>query len=166
MNADQVDKTALKQRVHTMLQCMESLRNVLRANSGLEIQCLGHFKLLFWLLTIPQLRERTLETISLVAVNPDCVADIAACKVLPYMLLVMNEKEQCKTKVVLEFINAQLEGRGGEGDNVRSKGQTCYVPNFRPKCQKILPPVGTFRPFLGILHLKVLVLKIWTGQAC
>lgn len=96
MNSDQVDKNALKLRVQTMFFCMESLRNVLRANSGLEIQCLGHFKLLFWLLTIPQLRERTLETIALISVNPDCVADIAACKVLPYMLLVINEKEQCK----------------------------------------------------------------------
>ena len=59
--------------------------------SGVEIQCIGHFKLLFCLLRLEsckKVREMALHVISHVTGCAECVDDIAASTVLAHLLQV------------------------------------------------------------------------------
>ena len=60
---------------------------------GVEIQCIGHFKLLFSLLRVdgcPRVQRFALEVISSVTGNQECVNDIAASEVLAYLLMALH----------------------------------------------------------------------------
>jgi DnaJ homolog subfamily C member 13 len=71
---------------------LEALRNVIRHNDGVEVQCIGHFKLLFMLLRLSssKLQQLTLEMLISVTANKNCVNDIANVDVLSSMLLVLH----------------------------------------------------------------------------
>lgn len=72
---------------------LEALRNVIRHNDGVEIQCIGHFKLLFALLRLsssPVIQSLTLELLISVTANQNCVNDIANVDVLVELLLVLH----------------------------------------------------------------------------
>ena len=73
---------------------LEALRNVIRHNDGVEIQCIGHFKLLFMLLRLgsvsSKLQTLTLEMLISVTTNKSCVNDIANADVLLSLLLVLH----------------------------------------------------------------------------
>eukprot|EP00055_Hartaetosiga_balthica_P006980 m.23293 g.23293 ORF g.23293 m.23293 type:complete len:2228 (-) comp5537_c0_seq1:183-6866(-) len=74
-------------------QALESLRNVIKANPGVETACIGHFRLLFSLLkqsANQDVQLFTLQIISLVAANRTCVKDIAASQVLVYLLFTLK----------------------------------------------------------------------------
>eukprot|EP00039_Didymoeca_costata_P023981 m.8876 g.8876 ORF g.8876 m.8876 type:complete len:2271 (-) comp3968_c0_seq1:482-7294(-) len=80
-----------KTRLTNACHAMEALRNVIRGNKGVELLCKGHFKLIFSLLKYDldaKLQNLSLEVISTVISNRECVADIASAKVLVYLLLV------------------------------------------------------------------------------
>lgn len=87
--------TETSESTHKLLNIeigLEALRNVIRHNDGVEIQCIGHFKLLFMLLrlsTSPQLQSLTLEMLISVTANQNCVNDIANADVLISLLLVL-----------------------------------------------------------------------------
>lgn len=70
---------------------LEALRNVIKNNTGVEIQCIGHFSLIFGLLSVShkEIQKRALDVISSVTKNHECVNDIAACEILGHLLLVL-----------------------------------------------------------------------------
>ena len=81
------------QRLNNIKMCLLALNNVIKHNSGVEIQCIGHFKLLFSLLRLDQITElQTLavNVIGSVSGNQECVQDIASSEVLVYLLMVLH----------------------------------------------------------------------------
>jgi DnaJ family protein C protein 13 len=69
-----------KEKLKQAEMAIEALRNVIKHNDGVEIQCIGHFKLLFMLLRFNSsliIQTLTLETLLIVTANKECVNDIA-----------------------------------------------------------------------------------------
>ena len=61
--------------------------------AGVEIQCIGHFKLLFSLLRLenfPEIQKMTLRVLSNVTGSSECIDDISASHVLVALLQVMH----------------------------------------------------------------------------
>lgn len=88
-----------QQRTKHCEMALEALRNVLRANPGVEIQCIGHFKLLFSLLRCEgceNLQRLALEVMCCVAGCQECVADIAASNVVSYLLMTLISLETAR----------------------------------------------------------------------
>jgi DnaJ family protein C protein 13 len=59
---------------------------------GVEIQCIGHFKLLFYMLRMdsyPVIEEMALRVLSNVTGSAECVDDIAASRVLAFLVQVI-----------------------------------------------------------------------------
>ena len=82
-----------KQKVANVEEALEALRNVIRASPAVEIQCIGHFRLLFSLLKFDgaaKLQQSALEVISVVVSNKDCVNDIANAEVMQNLLLLIE----------------------------------------------------------------------------
>jgi DnaJ family protein C protein 13 len=74
-------------------KALESLRNVIRNNEGVEIICIGYFKLLFSLLRLnnyERIQNMTLEILLLVTTNKECVNDIAQAEVIVNLLITLN----------------------------------------------------------------------------
>ena len=72
------------------------------------MQCIGYFKLLFYLLRLQlsaDVQEAALHVISVVTTNQECVNDIAATEVLSSLLLVIPSLSKC-TQLVLETLYA------------------------------------------------------------
>eukprot|EP00095_Tigriopus_kingsejongensis_P000308 maker-scaffold292_size219010-snap-gene-0.20 protein:Tk00308 transcript:maker-scaffold292_size219010-snap-gene-0.20-mRNA-1 annotation:"dnaj homolog subfamily c member 13 isoform x1" len=64
--------------------------------AGVEIQCIGHFKLLFCLLRMesyPNVQDMTLRVLSNVTGSSECVDDIAASRVLTFLIQVIYSLE-------------------------------------------------------------------------
>ncbi|ESO09053.1 hypothetical protein HELRODRAFT_156562 [Helobdella robusta] len=94
------------ERILNVEASLEALHNVIKNNPGVEMQCIGHFKLLFALLRVdgyPKVQQHALEVISLVTANQDCVNDISASQVMSYLLLVIMSLPQhnCLTLQVM-----------------------------------------------------------------
>ncbi len=74
--------------------------------TGVEIQCIGHFKLLFCLLRLEsciKVQEMTLHVLSNVTGSAECVEDIAASGVLGHLLQVaygLQEHQQLTLAVM------------------------------------------------------------------
>lgn len=80
-------------RLHNVQLALEALANVIKSNPGVEIQCIGHFKLLFSMLRLDgctRVQQMVLEVVSGVTSNCECVNDIAASEVLVYILLAIQ----------------------------------------------------------------------------
>ena len=83
----------INDKLKNIESALEALRNVIRHNDGVEIQCIGHFKLLFMLLRLgasPLIQSLTLEMLIGVTANKNCVNDIANAEVLTNLLLVLH----------------------------------------------------------------------------
>lgn len=86
---------------------MSRLRTVISL-LGVEMQCIGYFKLLFYLLRItiaPGVQQAALEVISLVTTNQECVNDIAASEVLSSLLLVIPTLAK-STELIIQTLYA------------------------------------------------------------
>ncbi|XP_069107344.1 LOW QUALITY PROTEIN: dnaJ homolog subfamily C member 13-like [Argopecten irradians] len=86
-------------RLQHVEMALEGLRNVIKNNPGVEIQCIGHFKLLFCLLRLDdcaKLQQFALEVVSCVTTNQECVNDIASSEVLSYLLLAIQSLPTCR----------------------------------------------------------------------
>ncbi|KAL1130026.1 hypothetical protein AAG570_012969 [Ranatra chinensis] len=72
---------------------LDSLYNVIDNNAGVEIQCIGRFKLLFLLLnddSSDEIHAKVLSILTLVTKNQECINDISASGVFVHLLLVMH----------------------------------------------------------------------------
>lgn len=82
-----------QQKLEHIVMSLEALRNVIKNNPGIELQCIGHFRLLFGLLSCNHfklIQKNALEVISNVTKNQECVDDIAATEVIVHLLLALN----------------------------------------------------------------------------
>ncbi|CAH8642884.1 unnamed protein product [Schistosoma rodhaini] len=78
------------QCVTNVSSALEALTNVIRHNTGLEIQCIGHFPLLFSILDLhdhPEVQLRALDVIQAVSTNPQCLEDMAASHLLTSLVM-------------------------------------------------------------------------------
>ncbi|CAG9859086.1 unnamed protein product [Phyllotreta striolata] len=110
----------IEDRLEKSVMTLEALTNVIRNNTGVEMQCIGHFRLLFSLLNVNYIpvQKGALNVISSVTRNNECITDIAASEVLGYLLLVLYTLQDSQpqtlqtlyalmatTKIVKEALN-------------------------------------------------------------
>lgn len=72
--------------------CLRALSLAIKFNPGVEVKCIGYFKLLFSLLKINQLydvQDMALHVIRNITSNAQCVADIANSDVLVYLWVIL-----------------------------------------------------------------------------
>ncbi|XP_053386463.1 dnaJ homolog subfamily C member 13-like isoform X2 [Mercenaria mercenaria] len=115
-------------RLSQVEMALEALRNVIKNNPGVEIQCIGHFKLLFCLLRLDncaRLQQLALEVVSCVSANQECVKDIAAAEVLSYLLLAIQALPNCRV-LTLESL-ASLMSSTKIVKEALAKGATVYL---------------------------------------
>lgn len=89
---------------------LEALKNVIINNPGVEIQCIGHFKLLFNFLSyndFKMIQKAALLVINNVTKNQECVNDIAANEVILNLLLCLNSLKDCQI-LILETLYALM----------------------------------------------------------
>lgn len=81
---------------------LDALRNVIRNNAGTELQCIGHFNLLFALLNVAHIpiQKGALYVISVVTKNNECINDVAASEVLGYLLLVLYTIQDLQPQIL------------------------------------------------------------------
>lgn len=76
---------ATTKRVSHLESALEALRNVVHSYAGVELQCIGHFDILFGILELEgyaDLKLRSIEVLHAVAKNPECLNDIHASNLL------------------------------------------------------------------------------------
>lgn len=76
----------------SVVECLKALALAIKFNPGVEINCIGHFKLLFSLLMINQLsdvQDMALHVIKNITSNGKCVNDIADSNVLVYLWMIL-----------------------------------------------------------------------------
>jgi len=84
--------TPPSERIQSSEMALEALSNVIKHNRGVDIQCIGHFKLLFSLLRLrrcPKIQEMALQVLLNVTGSTECIDDIAANHVLVNILHVL-----------------------------------------------------------------------------
>jgi len=127
---------------------LTSLAHVIRNNAGVEMQTIGHFKMLFSLLEsqFPNVQEMALSVISCTTANSDVVSDIAATNCLGRLLVGLRSMQQSARVTILETIyglnsNTKLVKEAFE------KGAVIYlldvfcnsgVPGYREKSAEVL----------------------------
>ncbi|XP_038048790.1 dnaJ homolog subfamily C member 13-like isoform X3 [Patiria miniata] len=156
-------------RLRDCEMALESLGNVIKNNPGTELQCNGHYKLLFSLLKLTgatKLQMLALEVVRNVTTNRECVANIADSDVLPYLLLTLHSLPSgCLT--VIETLNA-LSSNTKIIKEITAKGGLVYVldlfcnspnPNVREKSAELFAKMQSDKlmgPRIRILLCKFL----------
>ena len=121
-----------QEKLEHIVMSLEALRNVIKNNPGIELQCIGHFRLLFSLLSYNNfklIQKNALEVISNVTKNQECVDDIAANEVIVHLLLVLNSLKEYQL-LILETLYALMSSTKIVKDAL-SKGKVNYVYNNR-----------------------------------
>lgn len=101
-------------RLKNVSSAIRALSNLIRGNPGLELQCIGHFKLLFAYLRVeelPSLQLGALEVVSAAAANQDCVSDIAAANVTLYMFLLLKSVKGSSQLVLSTLLTLASNGK-------------------------------------------------------
>ena len=99
-----------QEKLRSIVLSLEALKNVIKNNPGVEMQCIGHFTLLFGLLScnnFKPVQRGALEVISNVTRNNECVNDIAANEVVVHLLLALHTLKDCQL-VILETLYALM----------------------------------------------------------
>lgn len=99
-----------QEKLEHVVMSLEALRNVIKNNPGIELQCIGHFKLLFGLLSCNNfklIQKNALDVISNVTKNQECVDDIAANEVIVHLLLAINTLKESQL-LILETLYALM----------------------------------------------------------
>lgn len=99
-----------QEKLEHIVMALKALNNVIKNNPGIELQCMGHFKLLFGLLNCNNfklIQKSALEIISNVTKNQECVDDIAANEVVVHLLLCLHSLKECQL-LALETLYALM----------------------------------------------------------
>lgn len=115
-------------KLRHIVMALEALKNIIKNNPGVEMQCIGHFKLLFGLLScnnFKPIQRGALEVINNVTKNQECVNDIAANEVIVHLLLSLNSLKECQL-LILETLYALMSTTKIVKDAL-SKGAVIYV---------------------------------------
>ncbi|XP_072942508.1 dnaJ homolog subfamily C member 13 [Epargyreus clarus] len=86
-----------EKRVEHVALALNALANCIIKNPGVEIQCIGHFGLIFGLVSArahPAISRGALRAVSAAAGNRDCVEDVAASAVLGHLLPLLARPPQ------------------------------------------------------------------------
>ena len=85
---------------------LESLSHVIKNNAGVEMQTIGHFKMLFSLLDsqFPNVQEMALAVISSTTGNSDCVSDIAGSSCVGRLLLGLRSLQPSARVTILHTL--------------------------------------------------------------
>eukprot|EP00794_Sanderia_malayensis_P017835 gene17835-19618_t len=136
-----------RDRLDKIGMALEALRNVIKSSPGVEVRCLGHFKLLFSLLRLTganKLQQLALEVIAGVTGNSKCVANIADADVLAYLLLTLHTLHTSRL-LVLETLHALMSNTKVVKEAM-AKGALIYLldlfcnssnPNVRSKTAEL-----------------------------
>lgn len=128
-----LNQKASLQRLKNVETALEALRNVIRNNSGVEIQCIGHFKLLFSLLRLDgcaQVQALAIDVIASVTGNQECVNDIAAAEVLVYLLLVLYSLSNSSSRITVLETLLPLMSNSKLVKEAMTKGAVIYLLNL------------------------------------
>lgn len=137
----------IEDRLKHSLMALEALANIIRNNTGVEIQCIGHFRLLFSLLSVTDtsIQKAALGVISVVTRNNECINDIAATEVLGHLLLLLYSIQDSQPQI-LDSLYALMSNTKIVKEAL-SKGAVIYVldlfcnstnPQIREKCAELL----------------------------
>ncbi|XP_015609793.1 dnaJ homolog subfamily C member 13 isoform X2 [Cephus cinctus] len=117
-----------QERLRHVVMSLEALKNVIKNNPGVEMQCIGHFKLLFGLLSCnscKSIQSGALQVISNVTKNQECVNDIAANEVVVHLLLVLHSLKEFQL-LTLETLCALMSTTKIVKDAL-AKGAVIYI---------------------------------------
>ncbi|XP_071508513.1 dnaJ homolog subfamily C member 13-like [Diadema antillarum] len=172
LTAKEVDTSQSSQQATRLKHCemaLDALAKVIKNNPGTEIQCNGHYKLLFSLLRLTgatQLQLLALEVIRNVTGNQDCVTNIGESGVVGYILLTLHSLPSgCLS--VLETLFA-LVSHTKVVKEIVSKGGLIYLldlfcnstnPTVREKTAELLAKMQSDKlvgPRIRILCIKFL----------
>ncbi|XP_036374961.1 dnaJ homolog subfamily C member 13-like [Megalops cyprinoides] len=106
--ASQLESQQHTQRLRWAEMALEALRNVIKNNPGSEVECIGHFKLLFSLLRVHgagKVQQLALEVVNTVTTNQECVNNIAEALVLSNLLVLLHSLPSSR-QLVLETLYA------------------------------------------------------------
>eukprot|EP01147_Barroeca_monosierra_P008081 gene8081-757_t len=126
-----VDEERISQTLKEVTGALESLRNVVTANAGVEQACIGHFKLLFSLLKQTgnsEMQLMTLQVIGKVTANRGCVKDIASANVLVFLLFTLETLPSGRS-TALEALHA-LVSNNKCIEQILTHGGTIYLLNL------------------------------------
>lgn len=121
------------ERLKNVEMALEALKNVIRNNPGVEIQCIGHFKLLFSLLRLDgcsKVQAHAIDVIAGVTGNQECVNDIAASEVLVYLLLVLHSFSNSTSQITVLETMLPLMSNNRLVKESMYKGAVIYLLNL------------------------------------
>lgn len=101
--------------IENIVSALKALISVIKSNPNVELQCIGHFEMLFGFVSTnlsPRDKETKtlgLEIVSLVSRNKECVNEIAACEILGQFLIALKDEELKPMQMrVLETLSGLL----------------------------------------------------------
>lgn len=139
--------------VEHICMVLRSFIAVIKCNANVEIQCIGHFEMLFGFLSTNlcdrdrEIKSLALEIVSLVSRNKECINEIAACEILGHFLVALRDAElKDMTDRVLETLSGLLNVQKMVKE-AQKKGAIIYLldlfsssrtPQIREQCAEIL----------------------------
>uniref|UniRef100_A0A182PLV2 J domain-containing protein n=1 Tax=Anopheles epiroticus TaxID=199890 RepID=A0A182PLV2_9DIPT len=152
--AQRYDFTNNPHAVRHMMMALQALISVIKSNTNVEIQCIGHFEMLFGLLSTSEcgqdnrtIKTLALEVVCLVSRNKECVTEIAACEIVGRYLIVLKDPDLREHQPrVLETLSGLLNVPKMIKE-AHSKGAVIYLldlfcnsnnPAIREQCAELL----------------------------
>lgn len=136
-----------------IISVLKALVSVIKSNPNVELQCIGHFDILFGLVTsnfgdrAKEIKILGLELVSLVSRNKECVNQIAACEILGKLLIAFKDEELKSMHMkVLETLSGLLNVQRMIKE-AQTKGAVIYLldlfcssrnPQIREFCADLL----------------------------
>ncbi|XP_029728722.2 dnaJ homolog subfamily C member 13 isoform X2 [Aedes albopictus] len=139
--------------INHIVMAMKALISVIKSNTNVEIQCIGHFEMLFGFLSSSLcdrdkiLKTLALEIVCLVSRNKECVTEISACEIFGLYLIALKDKDLRDMQLkVLETLSGLLNVPKMIKEG-HSKGAVIYLldlfcnsnnPQIRECCAELL----------------------------
>lgn len=136
-----------------IISVLKALVSVIKSNPNVELQCIGHFDMLFGLVSTnfgdraKEIKILGLELVSLVSRNKECVNEIAACEILGKLLIAFKDDELKSMQLkVLETLSGLMNVQRMIKE-AQTKGAVIYLldlfcssrnPQIREFCAELL----------------------------
>lgn len=119
--------------IDNIISVLKALISVIKSNPNVELQCIGHFDMLFALVSTnygargKEIKSLALEIVSLVSRNKECVNEIAACEILGKFLITLKDDElKAMQMKVLETLSGLLNVQRMVKE-AQAKGSVIYL---------------------------------------
>lgn len=156
--ANKYDFSSQNDPVDNIISVLKALVSVIKSNPNVELQCIGHFDMLFGLVSTnfgaraKEIKTLGLEIVSLVSRNKECVNDIAGCEILGKFLITLKDDElKAMQMKVLETLSGLLNVQRMVKE-AQAKGAVIYLldlfctsrnPQIREFCAELLGKTTT-----------------------